>query len=118
MSSKTGGAKTNCQSGSQVMLRRFSYHGAFDGGAAVGQEIDVAALLLHDPAHRHGAHFQDRRVLETFLASQILHLRRFRRGHHLSRQLDNTVMTTPAALAARSKHMRACPAQTRADKGA
>jgi len=59
-----------------------SYHGSLDGGAAVGQVIDVAALLLHDPAYRHGAHLQDRRVFGALLDSRVLHLRRFRRGHH------------------------------------
>lgn len=54
-------------SGSQVML--CSYHGSLDGGAAVGKKIDIATLLLHDPARRHGAHFQDRRVLGALLTS-------------------------------------------------
>jgi len=43
--------------GLQVMLR---YHRSFDGGATVGQEVDVAAFLFYDPAHCHGAHLQDR----------------------------------------------------------
>jgi len=69
----------NCQR-SQVMLR--SYHGSLDGGAAVGQVIDVAILLLHNPAHCHRAHLQDRWILGALLVSWILHLRCFRWGHH------------------------------------
>lgn len=83
--------------GLQVMLHRLTYHGALDGGAAVGQEVDIAALLLHNPAYRHRAHLQDRRILGDLLATQVLHLRRFRRGHHFRRwQLDNTVTSDNA----------------------
>ena len=64
-----------------MLYRLCPHHRTFHGSAAVGQKIDVAALLFNNTADCRRAHFQDRGVLRVLLA-QVFHLD-FRRGHHL-----------------------------------